>query len=89
MAKTTATETKTRTPKSDSDKRAAFKTRATRATNRVLKALVSLRKLARPASYLWTQDEVSKIMEAIGKEADAANAAFRNPGRQKSEGFTL
>lgn len=89
MAKTETTTKAKRVPKSDTEKRANFKTKATKATNRVLKALVSLRKLARPASYAWTPEEVGKIMEAIGREADVANAAFRNPGRQKAEGFTL
>lgn len=90
-SKSDKNETKTKAaPKTDAEKREAFKTKGAKATNRVLKALLGLRRIARPASYNWTAEQVDRILSVIAQDLKAVESAFRNPSKRSAEvGFTL
>ena len=76
-------------PKTEAQKREAFKTKGAKATNRVLKALDGLSRIARPASYTWTDAEVQKILSACAGALRNVEARFQNPTKRAEGGFTL
>lgn len=81
---------KTRVERTPAEKSKNFHDAIPSRVDRVLKALRSLRMLAKPIKYTWTVDEHRKIWGAIGEAATACEAAFRNPSAKgKPEGFTL
>lgn len=87
--KTSAAPKAPRAERSQDEKRANFHKAAPGRVDRVLKAVASLRSIARPGKYGWTAEEREKIFKAIADSLQGCEQNFRNPGSAKSTGFTL
>ncbi len=68
------------------EKRENWKTEGNKRTARVLRAIQSLQRCARPSRYTYTMDEVSRCLSAVAGALDAAKQKFQSPGsRIKSD----
>jgi len=84
-----AKESKKRVERTPEEKRANFHAAAPARVDRILKAVASLRSIARPVKYAWTETEHNKIFKTLADALNGCEQTFRAPGSTKGEGFTL
>lgn len=80
--------TTTRPKKTEADKQAAFVRLAEQRMTRTIKSLRSLAKLS-GSGYVSTPEQQQKMLQALVREVNAIEAAFKSKGATKSDGFTF
>jgi hypothetical protein len=75
--------------KSADDKAASFARLANQRTNKALKAIRQLKHLANPSVYVYNEEQVAKVLQALAAATHEVAESFANPKAAKSEGFQV
>ena len=89
-SKTPAPAAKARVERTNEEKMQNFSDAAPARVDRILKAVASLRSIARPVRYAWSDAQRTKMFATLAAALTDAEASFRNPStKAKSGGFSF